>query len=126
MNPDAVQFDLLFDADEYLRSGFCPWTFFAYPTSLAVERGLPPDDEACRLLAGLQQRGIDVSVWVNGIADDTTYFACRKEDVQRLNDVLDELEASRTIEKDFLRRRSDRLFAQLMKGTESADEREPE
>jgi aspartokinase len=119
MNPDSINFDMLFDADEYHRSGFCPWTFFAYPTSLADERGLPPDDDACTLLARLQRHGIDVAIWVNGIADDTTYFACRKEDIQRLHETLQELEASGVIEADFLTRRSECLFATLAEGTES-------
>ena len=126
MKSDGIRFDLLFDADEYHRSGFCPWTFFAYPTSLAVERGLPPDNEACKLLANLQDRQINIAIWVNGIAEDTTYFACRKEDIERLHDALQELEASGTIEKDFCGKRSERLFAKLAENTEQTDEREPE
>ncbi len=43
MSSVAIRFNLLFDADADYQSGNCPWTFFAYPTSLAVERGLPPD-----------------------------------------------------------------------------------
>jgi len=80
-----MRFDMLFDADAYYRSGCCPWTFFAYPTSLADDRGLPPDDEACGLLAQLQQYGVEVAVWVNGIVNNTTYFACRLEDRYRLD-----------------------------------------
>ena len=111
MNPDSIRFDLLFDAGLYHRSGFCPWTFFAYPTSLADERGLPRDNEACKLLACLQTREIDVAIWVNGPGEDITYVACRHEDVQRLNEVLNELESSGTIEKNFCGNRSERLFA---------------
>jgi hypothetical protein len=111
MTPDPIRFDLLFDADEYHRLGFCPWTFFAYPTSLADEKGLPPDNEACGLLARLQERGIDVAIWVNGVAEDTTYFACRKEDIQRLHDAIQELEDSGQIEKGFCNERTERLFA---------------
>jgi hypothetical protein len=113
MNPETIDFELLFDADEYFRSGDCPWTFFAYPTSLAVERGLPPDDDACELLGLLQRRDIDVAIWVSTLAEDTTYFACRKEDIQRLNDALRELEIAGIIENDFLQKRSERLFANL-------------
>ena len=120
MNPHSLRFDLLFDADEYHRSGFCPWTFFAYPTSLAVGRGLPPDNEACELLALLQGRGIDVAIWVNGIAEDTTYFACRNEDIERLNHAIQELEDSGMIEKNFCSKRSEHLFAQLAKRTEQS------
>ena len=124
MNPDTINFDLLFDAGEYYRSGVCPWTFFAYPTDLAVERRLPPDTEAWELLGHLQERNIDVAIWVNGIAEDTTYFACRKADIQRLNDALQQLEASGIIEKDFCRRHSERLFAKLAEGTEQSGARE--
>lgn len=105
-----IRFDLLFDADKYFRSGVCPWTFFAYPTSIALERGLPPDSDACRLLAHIQSFGIAVAIWINGIGENTTYFACRKEDRERLNDTLQDLEASGVIEKGFLGDRSDRLF----------------
>jgi hypothetical protein len=106
-----IQFDLLFDADEYHRSGYCPWTFFAYPTSLADKRGLPPDNEACDFLGYLQERGIHVAIWINGISKDTTYFACRKEDIPRLNDAIRELEDSGEIEKGFCNERAERLFA---------------
>ena len=66
MNTASVKFELLFDADEYRRSGNFPWTFFAYPTSLAVEKGLPPDADACRLLCDLQAREIDVAIGSTG------------------------------------------------------------
>ena len=92
MSNDFVNLDLLFDADEYRGSGDCPWTFFAYPTSLARPDGLPPDDDACKFLGAVQARGIEVAIWVNGIAENTTYFACKRDDIQRLNDVLAELE----------------------------------
>ena len=61
---------------------------------------------------------MDVAIWVNGIAEDTTYFACRKEDIQRLHDTLQDLEASGVIEKDFCGNCSARLFATLAEGTE--------
>ena len=99
MVPNPIRFDSLFDADEYHRSGFCPWTFFAYPTSIADERGLPPDKDACDFLAHLQERGLDVAVWVSGIAEDMTYFACLNEDIQRLNDVIQELETSKVMRR---------------------------
>ena len=111
MNPTPIRFDLLFDADEYHRSGFCPWTFFAYPTSMADEQALPPDNDACEFLARLQEYGIDVAIWVNAIAPDTTYFACRKEDIQRLHDAIQELEVSGAIAKGFCNERTERLFA---------------
>ena len=122
MNADSIRFDMLFDADEYYRSGHCPWTFFAYPTALANDRGLPPDRGACELLAQLQHHGIDVAIWVNGIANDTTYFACRKDDMYRLNDALQELETQGIINKDFCLARTERLFARIAKGTEPSDE----
>ena len=116
---------MLFNADEYHRSGRCPWTFFAYPTTLADDRGLPPDDEVCELLTQLQRRGIDVAVWINAIANDTTYFACRKEDMDRLHDAMQHLEAQGIIEKDFCLARSERLFALVAKGTEQNDPPKP-
>ena len=116
MNSDSIRFELLFDAEEDYRSGNCPWTFFAYPTSLADEHGLPPDPAACELLSQVQERGIDVAIWVSEIAENTTYFACLIEDRQRLHDLLDELESSAKIERNFCRTRSERLFAKLAVG----------
>jgi len=111
MSLNPIRFDLLFDADEYHRSGSCPWTFFAYPTSMADEQGLPPDKDACDFLARIQERGIDVAIWVSGIAEDTTYFACRKDDIQRLNRVIQELEDSGGIGSGFCNETTERLFA---------------
>ena len=113
MNPDSIRFDLLFDANEYHQSGYCPSTFFAYPTTLADERGLPPDNEACEILARLQSRGIDVAMWGSEIAKDTTYFACRREDIQRLHAAIKGFEESGMIAKGFCSELTERLFASL-------------
>lgn len=78
---------------------------------MADEHGLPPDDDARNFLACVQERGITVAIWVSGIAEDTTYFACRKNDVKRLNDVIKELEDSGEIEKYFCSLRTERLIA---------------
>jgi hypothetical protein len=116
MNETAVRFDVLFDADAYRLSGKCPWTFFAYPTSLAIENGLPPDNEATQLLVHLQNLEIDVAIWINGIVEDTTYFACREEDMGKVNEVLRDLEDVGRIEKGFCAKRSEWLFSRLPNG----------
>ena len=112
INPDR-----LFDGDEYRKSGDCPWTFFAYPTSLATEHRLPPDDEACRFLGAIQARGIEVAIWVNGIATNTTYFACKRDDIERLNDAVTELENDELFGNNFCAKRSEALFALLENGS---------
>ncbi len=84
---------------------------FRLPDPHGCEHGLPPDNDACDLLARLQELGIDVAIWVIGIAEDTTYFACRKDDIQRLNEMIQALEDSGEIEKGFCNRRTERLFA---------------
>ena len=114
----SIRFDKLFDAERYHRTENCPWTFFAYPTSLADGNGLPPDREACELLALIQQRGIDVAIWVSQIVENTTYFACRIDDRQKLDDVLNELQSFGTIDENFCRIRTERLFARCVEGTE--------
>ncbi len=90
----------------------------AYPTALADAQGLPPDKSVCELLSCLQNRGIEVAIWSSTPVPDTTYFACRIEDRQRLNDSLRELQLSGTIEPDFCRIRSELLFAMPEKGPE--------
>ena len=117
MREEFVNLDDLFDANAYRGSGGCPWTFFAYPTSVARVDGLPPDDEACKFLGAIQARGIDVAIWVNGIAENTTYFACKREDIQRLNDVLAELENSDRFGDNFSSKRTEELFALLENST---------
>lgn len=112
-----IKFELLFNADEYRRAGNCPWTFFAYPASQADERGLPIDKEACDFLGRIQERGIKVAIWVNGIDNETIYFACRKDDIQRLNSAIQELEDHRVIAKGFCHLTSERLFATSEKHT---------
>ena len=117
MSNDFVNLDALFDADEYRVSGDCPWTFFAYPTSLARSDGLPPDDEACKFLGAIQAREIDVAIWVNGIAENTTYFACKRDDIQRLNNAVAELENGELFGDNFCAKRSEELFALLENST---------
>ncbi len=111
MDSNSIRFDLLFDAEEYHRSGNFPWTFFAYPTSLASAWELPPDIDACQLLATLQKRGICVAVWVSGICENTSFFACRKEYIQKLNGALKEIEVCGMNGMDFCITRSQELFA---------------
>lgn len=109
--------DKLFDADEYWRSGNCPWTIFAFPTSLADEHGLPPDDDVKRLFAELRSRGIQVGTWANAIVENTTYFACPKEDIQLVKNAVAELEEQGAFEEGFLARRSEHLFSLLASST---------
>ncbi len=113
MNPSPIDFDLLFDADEYLRTVYSPWTFFAYPTSLAVENGLPPDEPACQILGEVQSRGIEVAIWINGIGNDTNYFCCKKRDIRHLMNVLAELQTSDRFGENYLSKRCDELFGLL-------------
>ena len=113
MNFTSVNLELLFDADEYWRSGQCPWTFFAYPSILAADHGLPPDTDACRLLAELQARGIAVAIWIDALANNTTYFACRHEDIHRVTDALEELQRSGSFPENFCSERSEQLFKML-------------
>ncbi|PHS03236.1 MAG: hypothetical protein COA78_18685 [Blastopirellula sp.] len=110
MNSESVNFDLLFDADEYRSSGHGPFTFFAYPTTLAVANGLPPDEDACQFLGEVQKRGIDVTIWSTSPAENTTYFACRKDDIQRLFQVLQELEKPDFFGENFCYERTEELF----------------
>lgn len=118
MNPELIPNEMFFDPHEYRRSGGCPWTFFAYPTSLADDHGLPPDDEACQMLGHLRKRGIAVGVWVSDFGNDTTYFVCRKEGIHRLIEALQELEKEGVIDKDFCVARTERLFSQVVEGRE--------
>ena len=111
MTDSTVNLKSLFDAKAYWHSGQCPWTIFAYPTCLADENGLPADAEAQRFLAEIQRRGIQVGIWVNGIAEDTSYFAVPKEDIQRVHFAIQELEEAGVFEPNFCGKRSDHLLS---------------
>ena len=113
MDSNSIRFDLLFDAEEYHRLGICPWTFFAYPTSLSIDRGLPPDFDACQLLTMLQNRGISVAVWVSSFSENTTFFACKMEDIGRLNNALKGIDICGMSGIDFCIDRSEKLFASI-------------
>ena len=102
-----------FDADAYWRAGNCPWTFFAFPRALADNDGLPPDDDAKRLLAALQRRGIPVAPWLNAPVEDTAYFACPTEAILCLNEALETLEATGEFEKGFCAKRTELLFSMV-------------
>jgi hypothetical protein len=111
--------DKIFDADAYWRAGNFPWTFFAFPRVFADDPGLPPDNDAKRLLVALQSRGIPVGTWVNTPAEDTAYFACPKEAIESLNDALSALEEQGEFEKGFCTKRTEYLFSLVGKSTES-------
>ena len=121
MGPAGIHLEELFDAEAYFRSGACPWTFFAYPTSVAVAFGLPDDDEACRLLAEVQGRGIEVAVWVSEIVFNTTFYVCRSEAVSDLKKVIRQLEVPEYFGARFCEKRSEALFAKLVDASLSAD-----
>ena len=117
MSQHSIQFDKLFNADALNASGQCPWTFFAYPTSLALPDDLPPDAEVCEMFGEIQSRGIDVAIWVSGISENTTHFASRYEDRNRLQEILNDLESDPRFGKNFLAERSEALFAEADHGT---------
>ena len=71
------------------------------------------------------ERGLDVAVWVNGLADDTSYFACRRDDRQKLDDLLDGLQAAGIIERGFLESRTHQLFCRLDSGAEDDGPNKP-
>ena len=100
-----------FDADAYHKAGNCPWTFFAFPRVLADDAGLPPDDDAKRLLEALQRQGIPVGTWLNSPSATDAYFACPKEAIGQLDAALSTLEELEGFEKDFCAKRSEYLLS---------------
>lgn len=107
----ALDLSLLFDAEKYRESGACPWTFFAYPTSVAVAHGLPPDEMACRFLGDVQSSGIEVTIWVSLFGSDTTYLGCKAHDIDRLRSVLVRLESDPQYGRGFCEARTSALLS---------------
>ena len=117
MDQYSIQFERLFDADALNASGQCPWTFFAYPKSLALPNGLPPDAEVCELFGEIQSRGINVAIWVSGISENTIHFACRYEDRHRLQEIINDLESAPRFRENSLAERCEAMFAKADCGT---------
>jgi hypothetical protein len=76
---------------------------------------LPPDDDAKRLLAALRDRGIPVSTWVNTPVEDTAYFACPKDAIERVVDAVRAMETQGEFEEGFCAKRTESLFSLLRK-----------
>ncbi|MFN4907145.1 MAG: hypothetical protein ACOVQH_10105 [Burkholderiaceae bacterium] len=100
-----------FDADAYAASGHCPWTFFAFPRSLADQDGLPRNPDARSLLAAIRDLGIPASAWVNAISPSTNFYACPYESRDALADALLTLAAQGRWGVGSLSQLSEQLFA---------------
>jgi hypothetical protein len=85
--------DDFFDPEAYWQSGNVPWSFFAFPTCMADEDGLPPDDDARAFLAMLQSAGIHVGVWANTPSQNgLSLFVCPKDDIELFHRVTEHLQ----------------------------------
>jgi hypothetical protein len=110
-----------FDADAYAESGRCPWTFFAFPRSLADQDGLPRDPDARSLLAAIRDLGVPASAWVNAATPGTIYYACPYESRDALDDALLTLAAKGRWGAGSLSQLSERLFALAAQSPEPTD-----
>ena len=100
----------MFDADDYFRSGWMPWTFFAFAAASAEADGMPPDAEARRYLACVQAAGIRAGVWRKTPVKGTCYFGCHKDDIEALTAEVARLEDGVNFAKGFGRDRSVKLM----------------
>jgi hypothetical protein len=83
---------IFWDANAYWSSGEgCPWTFFAYSRKLADADGLPPDEQACQILALLHSRGLRVGPFTNSPVERVAYLACHKDDIASVTALIREL-----------------------------------
>jgi len=115
-----------FDPEAYAKSGRCPWTFFAFPRSLADQDGLPRDPDARGLLAAVRDLGVPVAVWANAATPSTVYYACPYESRDALDDALVTLAAQGRWESGSVSQLSERLFevaAQSPEPSDAADSR---
>ena len=109
MDTKPLNLTQLWNAEAYRNSGRCPWTIFAYPTSLADEQLLPRDEESVRYLRALIAAGAQVGIW-HFPAIQTIYFACPYEEKERAGSIVNELEREGAFTKGFARDHSERLF----------------
>ena len=115
-----------FDPEAYAKSDRCPWTFFAFPRSLADQDGLPRDPDARGLLGAVRDLGVPAAVWVNAATPSTVYYACPYESRDALDDALVTLAAQGSWESGSISQLSERLFevaAQSPEPTDAMDSR---
>lgn len=110
-----------FDPEAYAKSGRCPWTFFAFPRSLADQDGLPRDPDARGLLGAVRDLGVPAAVWVNAATPSTVYYACPYESRDALDDALVTLAAQGSWESGSLSQLSERLFEVAAQSPEPPD-----
>lgn len=90
-----------FDADAYFRGGGMPWTFFAFRSDRVDPDGFPPDADARRYLEAVQAEGIRASVWRATPLPHTCYFACHRDDIERVLELVAALEDGVRFPKSF-------------------------
>ncbi len=110
-----------FDADAYATSGRCPWTFFAFPRSLADQDGLPRDPDARGLLAAVRDLGVPAAVWVSAATPGTVYYACPYESRDALDNALLTLAKQGRWESGSVSQLSERLFEVAAQSPEPPD-----
>ena len=110
-----------FDPDAYAKSGRCPWTFFAFPRSLADEDGLPCDPDARSLLEAVRDLGIPASSWVSALTPNTVYYACPYESRKALDDALLTLATHGCLGSSSISQLSERLFEVANQSPEPSD-----
>lgn len=102
MNEPPIDIDALYNIDFHYAEIGPAFSFFTYPTSLADEFDLPPDDHAIRLLQMLVDNGISAGIWTNSPVNGVMFFACLPDDVCKLFATLQRLEEQGVIVPDFL------------------------
>lgn len=111
MNEPPIDIDALYNIDFHYAEIGPAFSFLSYPTSLADEFGLPPDDHAIRLLQILVDDGISAGIWTNSPVNGVTFFACPSEESQELFATVQRLEEQGIIVPDFLRIRTNFLMS---------------
>jgi hypothetical protein len=109
MSTGPIRLEELIDAQALLARGEHPWSFLAFPPSLANEDGVPADAEAQEYIGAVQSEGVPVGVWVNTPTTDAYAFVGPTH-IHALHDVLKSFRESGRFPEDYAKKLSDRLL----------------
>lgn len=104
-----IDLNALIDLDSLYANGACHWTFFAFPTSMVNEHGVPSDIDAQRYIAA----GVPVGIWRNTPVDGTAYAAVTRETIPQLHLAIESLTQ---FHDSFAAELSERLFHESSAG----------
>jgi hypothetical protein len=107
-----IDLDQLFDPQPLYERGECPYSFFAFPLSIANQHGVPNDQQAQEYIAAVQADGVPVGIWLATPVEGTAYAVVRPGDIELLHRTIEQLADTRRFSNTFAAELCEKLFQQ--------------